>query len=202
MAESGFEPRSSSSRVCTLSHSVLAATLWNDLIYFLKLVKFWSPQESSLFWTKQLCSQHLGQRPAHSRCSVNVPAVIKNGWGPWAQEARWLSSVVCLLTTLPCMPHLYLRPHKASCCSWISLLSNISFLTEIGVWQTRPKSPGFAGSRRCVRTLPGPSLPTFCFWNQLCVRACARTHTFSGERCPITQRGPATAPINTCLVVA
>ena len=58
---------------------------------------------------KQLHSQHLDQRPAYSGRSVNILGAVRRGTGA-AYEPRWLvdSSVVCLLTTLPCMTDLSL----------------------------------------------------------------------------------------------
>lgn len=49
------------------------------------------------------------------------------------------------------------------------------------IWNRRlanaPKSPGFLGSVPRAQTLPCPSLPTSCFWNQLCACVCTSVHT-------------------------
>lgn len=139
----------------------------------------------SSFRKKQLHPQYFEQCLAHRRCSGNVPGVNEDWWGH--EPRKPVDSPLWFVCSLPCpvCPDLYLWPPKASCCLWISLLSNISFLTETGVWQTLPKSPDFLGSRSRVQTPPHPSLPPSCFGNQIwvCLCVCMRVHTHPlGER--------------------
>lgn len=102
-------------------------------------------------------------------CSELCSIRVRGGNGGCAAHAQLrsgkpgqLSTAACQLTALPCVRRLYLRPHKGFCCSWISLLSNTSFTSEIEVWQTLPKSSDFRGSMPRVRTPLWPSLlPVF-----------------------------------------
>ena len=103
-----------------------------------------------------------GTVPRNGAQSAFALVVGMGAVGPMLREARLTLCRGLLAHCLPCVHHLYLWPHKTFCCSWISLLSNISFIPEIEVWQSLPKSPDFRGSMPRVRTPLCPSLlPVF-----------------------------------------